>query len=412
MTHAMIDICTKTMNNFKVSLISLLISTTSLYGQEVGTSKFGKGIFNIKGENDSFSMNISARMQFLTSSTWIESDGGYGSPESNFLVRRSRLKFKGFAYDPKITYKLELGLSNRDISGANEFTSNAPRYILDAYVRWNFYKNFTLQVGQGKLPGNIERVISSGDLAMVDRSLLNSRFNIDRDLGMQLRHHFKLSEKFIVKEIFAISQGEGRNITKGNLGGHQYTGRVEVLPFGNFKSKGDYRGADLEREESPKLLVGVVYDINNDAVKSRSNMGSYLETNEGFYQTDINTLFFDTHFKYRGFSIMAEYADRTADDPIAKNEDNSPTGDVVNVGDAFNFQMGYVLPSNIAITGRYSNVNFDEIVTAKNKISQYTLGLSRYVAKHKLKVQTDVTYQTTATSNDQLVYRLQFDIHF
>jgi len=400
------------MNNFKVSLISLIISTTSLYGQEVGTSKFGKGIFNIKGENDSFSMNISARMQFLTSSTWIESDGGYGSPESNFLVRRSRLKFKGFAYDPKITYKLELGLSNRDISGANEFTSNAPRYILDAYVRWNFYKNFTLQVGQGKLPGNIERVISSGDLAMVDRSLLNSRFNIDRDLGMQLRHHFKLSEKFIVKEIFAISQGEGRNITKGNLGGHQYTGRVEVLPFGNFKSKGDYRGADLEREESPKLLVGVVYDINNDAVKSRSNMGSYLETNEGFYQTDINTLFFDTHFKYRGFSIMAEYADRTADDPIAKNEDNSPTGDVVNVGDAFNFQMGYVLPSNIAITGRYTNVNFEEIVTAKNKISQYTLGLSRYVAKHKLKVQTDVTYQTTATSNDQLVYRLQFDIHF
>jgi phosphate-selective porin OprO/OprP len=400
------------MFNFKVILISLFISAAKLYGQEVGTSKFGKGIFNIKGENDSFSMNISARMQFLTSSTWIESDGGYGSPESNFLVRRSRLKFKGFAYDPKITYKLELGLSNRDISGANEFTSNAPRYILDAYVRWNFYKNFTLQVGQGKLPGNIERVISSGDLAMVDRSLLNSRFNIDRDLGMQLRHHFKLSENFIVKEIFAISQGEGRNITKGNLGGHQYTGRVEVLPFGNFKSKGDYRGADLEREESPKLLVGVVYDINNDAVKSRSNMGSYLETNEGFYQTDINTLFFDTHFKYRGFSIMAEYADRTADDPIAKNEDNSPTGDVVNVGDAFNFQMGYVLPSNIAITGRYSNVNFDEIVTAKNKISQYTLGLSRYVAKHKLKVQTDVTYQTTATSNDQLVYRLQFDIHF
>jgi len=400
------------MFNFKVILISLFISAAKLYGQEVGTSKFGKGIFNIKGENDSFSMNISARMQFLTSSTWIESDGGYGSPESNFLVRRSRLKFKGFAYDPKITYKLELGLSNRDISGANEFTSNAPRYILDAYVRWNFYKNFTLQVGQGKLPGNIERVISSGDLAIVDRSLLNSRFNIDRDLGMQLRHHFKLSEKFIVKEIFAISQGEGRNITKGNLGGHQYTGRVEVLPFGNFKSKGDYRGADLEFEESPKLLAGVVYDINNDAVKSRSNMGSYLETNEGFYQTDINTLFFDTHFKYRGFSIMAEYADRTADDPIAKNEDNSPTGDVVNVGDAFNFQMGYVLPSNIAITGRYSNVNFDEIVTAKNKISQYTLGLSRYVAKHKLKVQTDVTYQTTATSNDQLVYRLQFDIHF
>jgi len=396
----------------KVTFFILIISIFTVNAQEVSASKFGKGIFNIKGENDSFSMNISARMQFLTSSTWTESDGSYGSPESNFLVRRSRLKFKGFAYSPRLTYKLELGLSNRDISGANEFTSNAPRYILDAYVRWNFYKNFTLQVGQGKLPGNIERVISSGDLAMVDRSLLNSRFNIDRDVGMQLQHHFKLSENFIVKEIFAISQGEGRNITTGNLGGHQYTGRVEVLPFGEFKSKGDYSGADLEREQTPKLLVGVVYDRNADAVKSRSNLGSYLATNEGFYQTNINTFFLDTHFKYRGFSFMAEYADRTADNPIAKNEDNTPTGDVVDVGDAINVQMGYVLPSNLAITSRYTNIHLDEIVSTKNKVSQYSLALSKYIAKHKLKVQSDISYQTTSTSNDKLMLQLQFEIHY
>ena len=400
------------MRAIKLILITLFVMTSSLYGQEVTASKFGKGLLNIQAKDSTFSMNVSARMQYLTSSTWSESDDSFGSPESNFLVRRARLKFKGFAYSPKLTYKLELGLSNRDISGANQFTSNAPRYILDAYVRWNFYKNFTLQAGQGKLPGNIERVISSGDLAMVDRSLLNSKFNIDRDLGVQLRHHFKLSENFIVKEIFAISQGEGRNITAGNLGGHQYTGRVEVLPFGNFKSKGDYRGADLEREQTPKLLVGVVYDLNNDAVKSRSNQGSYLETADGFYQTDVSTLFFDAHFKYRGFSIMAEYADRDADAPLARNADNSLTGAVVNIGNATNVQMGYVLPSNVAITGRYTHINFDEIVSSKNKIKQYTLGLSKYVAKHKLKIQTDATYENTVASNNKIVYRIQFDIHF
>ena len=400
------------MRVIKLILMTLFVTTSSLYSQEVTASKFGKGLLNIEAKDSTFSMNISARMQFLTSSIWSESDDSFGSPESNFLVRRARLKFKGFAYSPKLTYKLELGLSNRDISGANQFTSNAPRYILDAYVRWNFYKNFTLQAGQGKLPGNIERVISSGDLAMVDRSILNSKFNIDRDLGVQLRHHFKLSENFIVKEIFAISQGEGRNITAGNLGGHQYTGRIEVLPFGNFKSKGDYRGADLEREQTPKLLIGVVYDLNNDAVKSRSNQGSYLETTDGFYKTDVNTLFFDTHFKYRGFSIMAEYADRDADDPVAKNSDDSLTGDVVNIGNATNFQMGYVMPSNLSVTGRYTNINFDSIVTSNNKITQYTLGLSKYVAKHKLKVQTDITYEDSVSSNDKIVYRLQFDIHF
>ena len=400
------------MRTIKLIIFTILLSNASLYGQEVTASKFGKGLLNINAKDSTFSMNISARMQFLTSSTWSQSDDSFGSPESNFLVRRARLKFKGFAYSPKLTYKLELGLSNRDISGANQFTSNAPRYILDAYVRWNFYRNFTLQAGQGKLPGNIERVISSGDLAMVDRSILNSKFNIDRDLGVQLRHHFKLSENFIVKEIFAISQGEGRNITAGNLGGHQYTGRIEVLPFGNFKSKGDYRGADLEREQTPKLLIGVVYDLNNDAVKSRSNQGSYLETTDGFYKTDVNTLFFDTHFKYRGFSIMAEYADRDADDPVAKNSDDSLTGDVVNIGNATNIQMGYIMPSNLSVTGRYTNINFDSIVTSNNKLTQYTLGLSKYVAKHKLKVQTDITYEDSVSSNDKIVYRLQFDIHF
>jgi len=29
-----------------------------------------------------------------------------------------------------------------------------------------------------------------------------------------------------------------------------------------------------------------------------------------------------------------------------------------------------------------------------------------------LKVQSDISYQTTSASNDKLVYRLQFDIHF
>ena len=65
-----------------------------------------------------------------------------------------------------------------------------------------------------------------------------------------------------------MAQGEGRNITTGNLGGHQYTARVELFPFGKFESKGDYRGSDLKFEEKPKLAFGFTYDFNNDAVKT------------------------------------------------------------------------------------------------------------------------------------------------
>ena len=223
---------------FKATLITLFLFTfISVSAQETNAPEFGKGLFNLVGKDSTYTMKIAARMQFLAIGEWQSDDGSLVNPESNFLVRRARLKFDGFAFSPKLKYKLELGLSNRDISGASQFTSNAPRYILDAVIKWNFYENFELWFGQTKLPGNRERVISSGNLQQVDRSLLNSRFNIDRDLGIQLRHHFKLSDNFVVKEAFSIAQGEGRNITTGNLGGHQYTGRLELLPFGNFSSR-------------------------------------------------------------------------------------------------------------------------------------------------------------------------------
>ncbi len=396
----------------KITLTALFLFTLCFVNaQETTETKFGKGILNVVAKDSSWSMKFATRFQLLGTAGWDINNGDYSKSETSFLVRRARLKFDGFAYSPKLKYKIELGLSNRDISGASEFTNNAPRYILDAVIKWNFYKNFTLWAGQTKLPGNVERVISSANLQLVDRSRLNSRFNIDRDLGVQLRHHFKLSDKFLVREVLAISQGEGRNITTGNLGGHQYTGRVELLPFGKFASKGDYKGGDLKREQSPKLMLAATYDFNADAVKDRSNQGSYMETSTGFYETNISTIFVDAVFKYNGFSFMGEFADRDADEAIAVEEDGTPTGDIVQVGNAINLQAGYLFKSNWEVAGRYTNLNFDAVV-GRALEEQYTLGVSKYVAGHNLKVQSDISYTTQDGDASGLAYRLQFDIHF
>jgi hypothetical protein len=394
-----------------VFLCIALFLCMNISSQESNAPKFGKGLFNLIGKDSSFSMNVSARMQMLGTSNW-DLNNGLSNPTSNLLVRRARLKFSGFAYSPKLKYKLELGLSNRDIGKASSFTNEAPKYILDAVVKWNFSGNFVLWFGQTKLPGNRERVISSGDLQQVDRSLLNSRFNIDRDMGFQLRHHFNLTDTFIVKEMFAVSQGEGRNITTGNLGGHQYTSRVELLPFGKFASKGDYRGSDLKFEPTPKLAMGFTYDFNNDAVKNRSNQGSYMTNDTGFYSTNISTVFVDAMYKHKGFSLMAEYAYRDAEDAFAKNSDGTLTGDEVQVGNALNLQTGYLLSKTLEISGRYTNIDWDSDITGKGAENQYTLGLSKYVVGHKLKVQTDVSYLDLASKTNQFMYRLQVDIHF
>jgi len=389
-------------------LVLFAFTCIAVNAQETKPTKFGKGIFNIVGQDSTWSMKIGARMQFLASSVWQEGE----SNNINFLVRRARLKFGGYAFTPKLRYKLELGLSNRDMAGSNLQTGYAPRMILDAVMKYNFAKNLDLWFGQTKLPGNRERVISSANMQMVDRSILNARFNIDRDIGLQLRHHFTISDHFVVREILAISQGEGRNITTGNIGGLQYTGRVELLPMGNFTSKGDYFGSDLKREPKPKLAIAATYNYNNNAVKTRGNQGSYMTTDYGYYETNISNVFVDAMFKYKGFSFMGEYADRNSNNPFATDSDGTETGDVVQVGEAFNFQSGYLFKNNWEVSGRYSNVKLDESITGKTPENQYTLGVSKFIAGHSLKIQTDVSLLDINPNNDIIMWRLQFDIHF
>jgi|TARA_B100000809_G_scaffold90684_2_gene89241 hypothetical protein len=394
-----------------VVTLSCICAFYSANAQEPNAPKFGKGLFNLMGQDSTWSMKVGLRFQSLATSKW-DVNNGLSNPESSMLIRRSRLKFDGFAFSPKLKYKVELGLSNRDQSGASIYTSNASRQILDAVLKWNFSGNFVLWFGQTKLPGNRERVISSANLQQVDRSLLNSRFTIDRDIGIQLRHHFNLTDTFLVKEIFSIAQGEGRNITTGNVGGHQYTTRVELFPFGDFKNKGDYKGSDLKFEPSPKLSLGVAYDFNNNASKTRSNQGSYMLNDTGFYSTNISTLFIDAMYKHQGFSLMAEYANRTADDAFAKNSDGSLTGAEVQVGNGLNIQTGYLLSKTVEFSGRYTNISLDREITGKGSENQYTLGLSKYISGHNLKVQTDVSYTDIGFKTNQLLYRVQVDIHF
>ena len=385
----------------------------SLQAQEISDTKFGNGMINFIAKDSSFSVKFAPRVQSRYQSEWSYNGEDYDPADINFSVRRARLKFGGFAFSPKLKYKIELGLSNRDISGANVYNRNTPRYILDAVVMWNFYEKFELWAGQTKLPGNIERVVSSANLQLIDRSLLNSKFNIDRDIGIQLRHKLRLGGNWIIKEKFSISQGEGRNITEGNIGGLQYTSRLELLPFGEFSSKGDYSQGDLKREKSIKAMFGFTYDINENAVKSRSNMGSYLiQSSGGLFETDITTIFLDGVIKYNGFALTGEYANRDADQIEALEEDGrTKTGAVVGAGSASNIQGSYLFKNNFEITARYTNINFKKI-TRLSDLKQITFGVSKYVVGHSLKIQADISLLNASGIKDNLLFRTGFDLHF
>ncbi len=393
-------------------LIVVLFSSAS--EAQIVAPKFGSGL-RIMAQDSSFSMKIGFRFQTLFTSEYSVANDNLNTLEdrqSRVFIRRSRLKFDGYAFTPKLKYKAELALSNRDNGGGNSSTfSNAANIILDAFVEWNFFQNFSLWAGQGKMPGNRERVISSGNLQFVDRSRLNSRYTLDRDVGIMLKHHHTIGDNFIIREKIALTSGEGKNITAANVGGSAVTMQIEALPFGKFESKGDYIGSAIKRETSPKLAIAVAYDINQNAGRERGRKGSFIVNPDGdFLGHDLTNLHADLMFKYQGISIMAEYSKTEAEGgPVVINELGTVLG-TYYTGTGLNLAMGYMFPSNWEIAGRWTNIQPDAEVA--NNETQYTFGINKYVVGHKLKVQSDVTYRAIENGEDDLFYRLQMDIHF
>lgn len=392
-------------------LMSVGICSQSI--AQMSPYKFGEGL-NVMGKDSSFSMKASFRFQNLFDNTWTISGDDFGKVEelkSKFMVRRARFKFDGFAYTPKLKYKFEVGLSNRDIQhDGDAYFGKGASIIYDAYVSWNFYKGFSLQAGQAKLPGNRERVISSANMQFVDRSILNAAFNLDRDVGVMLIHDGKLG-KAKTKLIVALSQGEGRNVIAGNFNGYEYTFRGEILPFGTFTSKGDYFGSDLCREEKPKLSIGISYDYNEKSVRSRNNLGKFLVVDDAIYK-GVSTGFVDMMFKFKGFSFMGEYAIRATADRNAQLYDvNDAVVGTYFTGAAINLQAGYLFKSNYELAFRYSQVNPQNTLVGNNE-KQYLIGFSKFVVGHKLKVQTDIGYYEKANKDDALAWRIQMEIYF
>jgi hypothetical protein len=372
---------------------------------------FGKGL-RYTAPDTSFSVKFNFRMQQLLVVNTV--DDNSDATSSQFLVRRSRLKFDGFAFTPKLKYKAELGLTNRDIAINSEDgnTRDAARIILDAVLKYEFVKGWELWVGQTKLPGNRERVISSANLQFVDRSIVNSRFNIDRDAGLQLRGKLKVGE-VLLNPTFAVTMGEGRNITSNNAGGYNYTAHLDFLPFGSFAGKGDYIGSDLEREPEPKLSIGLTYNYNDGAVRQQGQLGRFVENKNGvdgdYVENNLTAFIADLMFKYQGFSVMSEYANTTGDNESTELSSGFNTGSGISV------QAGYLLPSNWEIALRYTSIERDEDFSGITDENQFTFGISKYIVGHALKVQTDFTRRTFPLFEDtpgRSMFRMQMEMQF
>lgn len=356
---------------------------------------FGKGI-RFKTNDGSFGLKVGVRIQPRWDYVYSETSKTFNQQA---WVARSRLKFDGFMVNPDLRYKIEF-----DVVGG---------YVRDAMVKYRFAKHSDIWFGQGKLPGNRERVVSSGSLQFVNRSITNDAYNIDRDVGIQFHHFFEVGSRMIIRDMYAISTGNGI-LNKRFKPKPSLTAKIEVLPMGYFASKGDYVSGDLEREQTLKMAIAFSADYNMDAYKTNSHIGANLNDNR-----DLLTLNADILMKYKGWSFMSEWGMRSAPDESALvyDELDQLTG-AYYTGWGLNTQTGYLFKNNWELSLRYAFTDPEDLLGLNGreqvyqKWTDHTLGVSKYVVGHKLKIQADLTYREREIDQNQIHARLQMEVHF
>ncbi|ALM48127.1 porin [Flavobacterium psychrophilum] len=340
---------------------------------------YGKGL-GITSPDSIFQFNIRFRMQ--NRATYLQNEDE--DPAIDGQIRRLRLRFDGYVGNPKFIYAIQLSFAPGDVGEIRD--GENINIIRDAVVFYRPNKHWNFGFGQTKLPGNRQRVNSSGGLQLSDRTINNARFNIDRDFGFQVHNQNEHLDKFSYNLRSAISTGEGRNSTDKPDNGLAYTGKAELYPIGVFTKDGAFFEGDLKREPKPKVMLSGAYQYNDMARRVGGQLGDDL-----FAKRDMQTLLLDGMVKYNGWAFMTAYMQRKAKDPITVNPDDATDLRYVYTGHGFDYQLSYLFPSHYELIGRFSTQNVDKDIAALTpNTKQYTLGITKYVWEHAFKAQFEV----------------------
>jgi hypothetical protein len=367
-----------------------------------GDIKFrpGKGV-EINSADDKFQLRIRVRVQMLY--TFVHDDNlgpnEGDEPEANlndFRLRRARFIFQGTFFGKHNQYKLEIDPLRKD------------NVVLDYYLDFTKNRDIQVRVGQYKISSNRQRVISSGNLEMVDRSQVNSEFSLDRDIGIDLR-----SRDFLglnkMRYVLGVSSGNGLNNPQFTDFSMVYLVRVEYLPMGIFR---DYSEVDFARTK-PRLSIGATYSFFHKANQSRGMVGVPFADGG---TADYHFVYADALFKARGFFALTEFAFRTGQRNIGDITPSDPDYDpdlptAARNGLGWMLQAGYLIPNTrfeFAGRGALIQANSKRSGTSLNDAYGVTFSASWYFARHPFKIQADVSQLWEDTFNEgSTVFRLQ-----
>ena len=404
------------MNKLLLAVLAFVLCV-NLNAQDAvfNTYNFGEGLEFVSEEEHFF--KLGGYIQPFVESRFIFNDTlGENYNDNRFRLRRLRVRLSGNSPFYNLNYRVQF-----DLSGVSETGEESSNLLLDAFLTYSFNKRTKLTIGQRSLRSdNRELPMSSASLQLVERSRLTSSFAAIRDFGLFLQRDFRFKNGSYLRNYFEITSGDGMNNFQKDHGGLKYGGRIDYVPFGLFTNMGQFRQADIMRERSVKLVVGVNYSYNQGMSSRRGRGGGqilYLDSLGNESLPDFIKMGVDFMLKAQGFSVLGEYQKTSSivPDDITQRVRNNGTvsssflvdgqENVTNyvngrimLGSAYNIQMGYLLKSLYSFDLRYTHIESDEFSflnngTFYNRPNYYSFGISKYFARnYGFKIQASITY--------------------
>lgn len=363
-------------------------------------AEFGKG-FTIGTADEKLTLNIRGRLQVQG----MASDGpNEGDEVTQIQARRMRLVFQGKLFADLLQYYFQLAFSNRD----QEPDLRTP--LRDAYITYAPLRDLNLRFGQMKVPYGRQRVTSSSAQGMVDRSIVTTELNLDRDVGVYAFSKDVLGLGESLGYSVGVFGGDGRNRLAENAG-LLYFARLNLRPLGGFEDNSE---GGFEFEPKPKLAVGLSAAYNQATNRPNSTTGLPYADDTVFF--DYAHLGADFMFKWHGFYATGEWMLRAAapEELPGEDADGDPFSYVSRQAWGAYGQIGQMLTEHLELSARYGHLEPIGSVSAVPMTHEIGGGVSYYFFGHNLKMQADYFYLSNQSnwSAGTNQGRLQAQVYF
>jgi hypothetical protein len=371
--------------------VGSLVAATTLLAAGAGTARaegpgfklkgaFGEGV-GIESNDGAFGMGLRARVQVRT--TVVAPDDG-SDASADFQIRRLRLTLEGFGWKKLVSFKIQLAAAALDLDPV------APLIIRDAYANFALHRDLEVRVGQMKVPFGRQRVVSSGNLQMVDRSVVTSELNLDRDVGIQALSTDFLGQHGLLGYNVGVFGGDGRGRVSGGYG-FMYVGRLELRALGG-KQAAELDEVDFERSRKPRLAFGVSGAFNHLSDRQRSIIGPVYQTGTWVSYAHVGA---DWAFKWAGLTVTGEFFLRRAlQESNTESVQGKSVTDYSRSGYGAFVQAGKLFGPHLEVSARlgamYPLANDPKAGGPREK--ELGGAVSYYFAKHALKLQADYFY--------------------